>query len=382
METRASILKTVNLLLGRKRHVAYRYPLCGDGTVAEPTLLIAPDEGTYVTNDETPGGADTAEPGTADILVLRKGTHGTPIERYAEALQDRLPNLTVGLARTPAQEREAIADARFVTGMTLDEDLLEAAANLEVFACAYAGTGHLPLEKLSDRNVAVTNASGVHGPNIGEHVLGAILHFTRRFHVAERRQRRREWRHYQADELQGSTVTIVGLGAIGRAVCDRLEPFGVETIGVRYSPEKGGPTDEVVGFEEDEFHAALARTDYLVLACPLTETTRGLVDRAAFQTLDPDAVIVNIARGPVVETDALVDALRSNWIRGASLDVTDPEPLPEEHPLWNIGTVQITPHNAGHTPKYYDRLADIVAENARQFVDGGSGVDLENQVLP
>ncbi len=121
----------------------------------------------------------------------------------------------------------------------------------------------------------MTNASGVHGPNIGEHVVGAILWSTRRFHVATRRQRRREWRHYQAHELQGSTVTVVGMGAIGRAVCTRLEPFGVETIGVRYSPEKGGPTDEVIGFEEGPFHEALARTDYLVLACPLTETTRG-----------------------------------------------------------------------------------------------------------
>ncbi len=317
-----------------------------------------------------------------DVLVLRKGTHGTPIEQYAEALRDRLPALTVGLARTPAQERTAIENASFVTGMTLDEEVLDAATELDVFACAYAGTGHLPLERLAERDVVVTNASGVHGPNIGEHVLGSILYFTRRFHVGQRRQRRREWRHYQAHELQGSTVTIVGLGAIGRAVCQRLDPFGVETIGVRYSPEKGGPTDEVIGFGEDEFHEALARTDYLVLACPLTETTRGVIDEAAFQTLDPGAVLVNIARGPVVETDALVTALRSGWIRGASLDVTDPEPLPEDHPLWTLENVQLTPHNAGHTPRYYDRLADIVAENARRFAADGIDAEFENQVLP
>ena len=316
----------------------------------------------------------------SDLLVLRKGTHGVPVEQYAGALRDRLPDRTVELARTPGTEREAIEDARFVTGMVLDEELLEAATNLEVFACAYAGTGHLPLEALEERGVAVTNASGVHGPNIGEHVLGSILYFTRRFNVAERRQRRREWRHYQAHELQGSTVTIVGLGAIGQAVCERLEPFGVETVGVRYSPEKGGPTDEVVGFDEEPFHDALARTDYLVLACPLTDVTRGLVDHDAMTTLDPEAVIVNIARGPVIDTDALVDALRSNWIRGAALDVTDPEPLPEDHPLWNLGNVQITPHNAGHTPKYYERLADIVAENVRRFDAEGSDADLENQV--
>ncbi|MFC4246371.1 D-2-hydroxyacid dehydrogenase [Natribaculum luteum] len=317
-----------------------------------------------------------------DVLVLRKGTHGTPVEEYAAAIRERLPETDVRLARTPAEEREAIRDARFVTGMTLEEELLETAADLEVFACAYAGTGHLPLERLRERGVTVTNASGVHGPNMGEHVLGSILSFTRRFHVGARRQRRREWRHYRAHELQGSTVTVVGLGAIGRAVVERLEPFGVETIGVRYTPEKGGPTDEVVGFDDDAVHDALARTDYLVLACPLTDATRGLIDREAFVTLPPESVLVNVARGPVVDTDALVEALRSNWIRGASLDVTDPEPLPEDHPLWTFENVQITPHNAGHTPKYYERLADIVAENVDRIRETSETDGLENQVLP
>lgn len=316
---------------------------------------------------------------TSELLVLRRGAHGMPIESYADALRTRLPEWDVTLARTPTAERELIEDARFVTGMILDENLVEHARSLEVFGCAYAGTGHLPLEELEERDVTVTNASGVHGPNIGEHVLGAILRFTRRFHVGARRQERREWRHYKTHELQGSTVTIVGLGAIGRAVCERLEPFGVETVGVRYSPEKGGPTDEVIGFNDDEFEDALARTEYLVLACPLTETTRGLIDREALVTIDPNAVFVNVARGPVVETDALLTALRSGWIRGAALDVTDPEPLPEDHPLWTFENVQITPHNAGHTPKYYERLADIVAENARRF-RADPKAELENQI--
>lgn len=318
------------------------------------------------------------------ILVLRKGTHGIPIAEYAQALRDRLPDsdYDVQIARTPAEEREKIRDARFVTGMTLDEDLLEVAADLEVFACAYAGTGHLPRSELAERGVTVTNASGVHGPNIAEHVLGAILSFTRRFHVGARRQRRNEWRHYKAHELQGSTVTVVGLGAIGQAICPRLEPFGVETIGVRYSPEKGGPVDEVVGFGGAPFQDALARTDYLVLACPLTDDTRSLIDDGTFDTLPPEAVLVNVARGPVVDTDALLGALQRGAIRGASLDVTDPEPLPPEHPLWNLGNVQITPHNAGHTPNYYARLADIVAENARRFAESGSADGLENTVSP
>ncbi|WP_121821284.1 D-2-hydroxyacid dehydrogenase [Halostella salina] len=312
---------------------------------------------------------------TPEVLVLRKGTHGAPVEQYADAIRERLPGGSVTLARTPDAERDLIADARYVTGMELDEALLDRATEMEVFACAYAGTGHLPMDALNERGVAVTNASGVHGPNIGEHVLGAILSFARRFHEGRRRQERREWRHYRAHELQGSTVGVVGLGAIGRAVVDRLEPFGVDTVGVRYSPEKGGPTDEVVSF--DEVGEVVAETEYLVLACPLTDETEGLIGAEEFVTMPPEAVLVNVARGPVVDTDALVDALRSNWIRGAALDVTDPEPLPEDHPLWNLGNVQITPHNAGHTPEYYERLADIVAGNAERFA---AGEELANRV--
>jgi phosphoglycerate dehydrogenase-like enzyme len=313
-----------------------------------------------------------------DVVVLRKSTHGMAVSEYVEELRERLPDREVVHARTPAEERELVADAPVVTGMELDEGLLDRAEAMDLFACAYAGTGHLPMEALEDRGVAVTNASGVHGPNIGEHVVGNLLVFARRLHEGWRRQQNREWRHLQSHELHDSTVTVVGLGAIGQSVVERLQGFGVETVGVRYTPEKGGPTDEVVGFDEDEFHDALARTDYLVLACPLTEMTRGLVGEAELKTMPPDAVLVNVARGPVVDTDDLLWALRGHHLRGAALDVTDPEPLPEDHPLWNLENCLITPHCSGHTPGYYERLADIVAENVRRSDDGE---ELRNRVV-
>jgi phosphoglycerate dehydrogenase-like enzyme len=313
-----------------------------------------------------------------DVLVLRKPTHGMPLAEYAAELRERLPDADVRVARTPAEERDLIERAPVVTGMEIDEELLGHAAEIELFACAYAGTGHLPLDALEDRGVAVTNASGVHGPNIGEHVVGNLLVFARQLHEGWRRQQDREWRHFQAYELKDSTVTIVGLSAIGQAVVQRLQGFDVDTIGVRYTPSKGGPTDEVVGFDPDAFHDALARTDYLVLACPLTDTTRRLVGAAEFTTLPPESVVVNVARGPVVDTDALVDSLRSEYVRGAALDVTDPEPLPEDHPLWNFENCLITPHCSGHTPEYYARQADIVAENLDRLE---SGEELENRVV-
>jgi phosphoglycerate dehydrogenase-like enzyme len=317
-----------------------------------------------------------------DVLVLRRGAHGMSSERYAEELRERLPDHEVVRARTPAEERELIAEVPVATGHALDADLLDHAEELRLFACAAAGVGRLPLDALEERGIAVTNASGVHGPNIAEQVIGLVLVFSRNLHEGVSRGERGEWRHYQAHhtELADSTVTVVGLGAIGEAIVERLRPFGPRILGVRYTPEKGGPTDEVFGFDEDPFHEALAGTDYLVLACPLTETTRGLVDAAAFDTLSPESVVVNVGRGPIIDTDALLDAVRGNAIRGAALDVTDPEPLPADHDLWDMGNVIVTPHNAGHTSRYYPRLAEIVAGNVRRIDGTGNSEDLENRV--
>jgi phosphoglycerate dehydrogenase-like enzyme len=313
-----------------------------------------------------------------DIAVTCRKIHGQSAERYAELLRERLPDREVAFARTPAEERELVCRAPVVTGNAIDADLLDDAEQLRLFACAYAGTGHLPLDALEAHGVAVTNAAGVHGPNIAEQVIGSMLAFARGFDVAWRRQQRREWRSFHTSEVEGSTVVVVGLGAIGAAVVERLEPFGVRTVGVRYTPEKGGPTDEVYGF--DGILDALVGADYVVVACPLSETTRGLIDDEAFETMPPEAVLVNVGRGPIVDTDALVAALRRNAIRGAALDVTDPEPLPPEHVLWTFDNVLITPHSAGGTPKYFDRLADIVARNVRRLEETGSVEELENRV--
>ncbi len=314
-----------------------------------------------------------------DVVVFRHSVHGRSPDAYVETLRERLPDREVALARTREQALDLVETAPVVTGAYLSEAELDRAENLELFACIYAGVGHLPMDALADRGVAVTNGSGVHGPNIAEYVLGALLTFTRGFHRAFQRQQRREYRSFQTRELTGATVTVVGLGAIGRTVLDRLDAFDVETVGVRYSPEKGGPADEVVGFDAAE--AAFARSDYLVLACPLTDVTEGLLDEEAFYTLPSDAVLVNVARGKVVDTDALVAAIQRNRIRGAVLDVTDPEPLPSDHDLWTFSNVLLTPHNAGDTPHYYERVADILAENLRRVDETGAYEGLRNQAL-
>jgi phosphoglycerate dehydrogenase-like enzyme len=310
------------------------------------------------------------------IVVLRQKIHGMDAAEYAEALRRRLPEWTVTLATTPGEKREALRTARVATGHRLSAGDLAIAENLELFACVFAGTGHLNHDAFEEHGVAVTSAAGVHGPNVSEYVVGAMVSHAKEFQRARRQNERREWRSYQTRELYGSTATVVGLGAIGRAIVDRLDPFGMETVGVRYTPEKGGPTDEVWGF--DAIHEAVASAEYVVLACPLTDTTAELIDDDVLRTMHPDAVLVNVARGRVVDTDALVSALRWNDIAGATLDVTDPEPLPEDHPLWGMENVTVTPHNAGYTPEYFDRRVDILANNATKLDGDG---ELENRVV-
>ncbi len=313
---------------------------------------------------------------TPDICVLRQKEQHLTAADYAAVLRERLPGYDVAVADTPAEERRLLGRATVATGPDIDESFLEEAEKLRLFACMYAGTDHLPLEAFEARDVAVTNGAGVHGQNVAEHVIGVLLSFTNQFHRAWRQANRCEWRAYPTGELNGSTVTVVGMGAIGRAVVELIEPFGAETIGVRYTPENGGPTDDVFGF--DDVHEALSRTEYLVITAPLTDETRGLIDAEALATLPPDAIVVNVGRGAVIDTSALVEVLRRNAIGGAALDVTDPEPLPREHPLWSFQNVFITPHNAGHTPEYYDRLSSLVATNVRRL---DSDAALQNRIV-
>ncbi|MFC6613714.1 D-2-hydroxyacid dehydrogenase [Halopenitus salinus] len=311
-----------------------------------------------------------------DVLVQRQKIHGMDGTTYAAALRERRPDLTVVHPDTPEEEREHLRTVRASTGFALSPEQLEIAKNLELFAGVYAGTGHLDLDAFERHGVAVTNGAGVHVPNISEYVIGMLIAHARRFPRSIRNQERESWHTHPVSEVSGSRVAVVGLGAIGRGIVERLDAFDVETVGVRYSPEKGGPTEEVYGF--DEVHAAVTDAEYVVLACPLTETTAKLVDADLLRTMRSDAVLVNIARGGVVDTDALVSALRTNDIKSAALDVTDPEPLPAGHPLWRLENATVTPHNAGNTPEYFERCADILAENLERL---DSGETLRNRVV-
>ncbi len=314
------------------------------------------------------------DPERVDVLVLPDDVHGIDAADYAAALRERLPERRVAVARDRERLLSLAAEAPVITGLHVDDELVETAETLRLFACVFAGVDHLPVDRMAERGAAVTNASGVQAPNAAEHAIGGLLSLVRGFDVARRRADNREWRTYPTGELAGSTVAVVGMGSIGTAICQRLAAFDVEVIGVRHTPSKGGPADRVLGY--DDADTAFGAADHVLLACPLTDLTRGLVDGAALRALPPHGVVVNVARGPVVDTDALVGAVRDGSVAGAHLDVTDPEPLPPDHPLWDFENVLITPHNAGHTPKYFERMADIVADNVGRLA--ATGEDLRD----
>lgn len=325
----------------------------------------------------TDGGVDTPHRDT-DILVRYQGAPSLAATDLRDALIRHISNRSVTLARSPDDERALVTEATVLVGNGLDVDLLDQADQLKLYAHASSGIDSLPLAELRDRGVVVTNAAGLM-PCIAEQVLGYLLYFARGLGEALDRQSRREWRHFQPGELKGQTVTVVGMGSIGTQLLDRLEPFGVERLGVRHSPEKPGPADHIYGYAE--LHQALAAADFAVLCCPLTETTRGLIGRTELDVLPNDAILVNVARGPVVETDALVRALARNLIGGAALDVTDPEPLPADHPLWTFENVVITPHNAGSSTGHWERVASLLAENLETVDRTGTYTGLRNQVV-
>ncbi|SEQ89953.1 D-2-hydroxyacid dehydrogenase [Natrinema salaciae] len=300
---------------------------------------------------------------------------GGPI--LADEIRDRRPGIDLEHVESEDELREAVGDATALLTHRLPSEVLAAADDLEWVQALSAGTDDYDREALADRDVALTNVSGIHAKPIGQQVLGYLLHFERRFDRAVTQQHRREWDRYAGGELGDRTVGIVGVGAIGSQVADYCRSFEARVIGTKRDPTDAPEhVDEIYG--PDGLETVLAESDYLVLACPLTDETRHLIDADALAEAADDAVLVNVARGEIVDQPALVDALQADALGGAALDVFETEPLPEESPLWDRDDVLVTPHMAGSTPHYWERCADVFVRNYERFREGR---DLENRVV-
>jgi len=226
-------------------------------------------------------------------------------------------------------------------------------------------------------DLILTNASGVHAIPIAEHILALMLTLSRRIHRFVKAQRDHEWvRRGRLGELHGSTIGIVGLGAIGEKTAEKARGLHMRVLGLRRHAERTSPfVDQMYGPEG--LHELLGASDWVVLAAALTAETRHLIGEAELRAMKPSAYLINIARGGMIDEASLIRALEEGWIAGAGLDVFEQEPLGTDSPLWDMRNVVLTPHFAGATPHYTDRVIDIFTENLRRY---GRGEPLLNQV--
>ena len=241
---------------------------------------------------------------------------------------------------------------------------------------------------LAKSDVIFTTASGVHAVNIGEYVLTTMLAWFHRFPRFLEWKQKAEWpadagrEQFIPEELRGKTLNIVGYGSIGREVARLAKAFGMRILaleqredhkdhGFRF-PAVGDPEGTLPDhyYKIDQFHQALGESDVVVVAVPLTPTTRGMFDKQAFAAMKKTALLVNIARGDVCDEQALLQALQEQQIAGAVLDVFNAEPLPANSPLFTLSNVFMTPHISGLTPHYDERATQIFAENLRRYVKG------------
>jgi phosphoglycerate dehydrogenase-like enzyme len=228
-----------------------------------------------------------------------------------------------------------------------------------------AGVERLMLPELP-RRVRVTRVAGIFGPWMAEYVLGWCLWLTQRTELFRAQQGERRWRQADPLRLHAATLCLVGLGDIGRTIARAARGFGMHVVGVSRSGRKVAEAERV--YKTREIRNAIAGADFVALTIPQTDATRGLIGAAELAAMKPSAWLINIARGPVVDEAALLDALRGKRLGGAVLDVFDEEPLPQGHPLWELGNVVITPHISG--PSTPGEIAPIFNDNLRRYLAG------------
>jgi phosphoglycerate dehydrogenase-like enzyme len=281
----------------------------------------------------------------------------------------------------PKDESElaGAADAECAIGTnngTRVRKLLDAAPKLRWYHSVGAGVEDLVgVRELRDRGIALTNNSGSYDIPIAEHALAFILAGAKGLHVYRDEQSRRSWKEHRQGELRGSTLVVYGIGSIGAEIARLGAALGMRVIGVRRRLEPIAGVERIVPPERLEEVAAEA--DYLAIAAPLTRATRGAISRDVIARMKETAWIVNIARGAIVDEEALVDALRAGKLGGAGLDVFSTEPLPADHALWTLENVMISPHSSGSSPRVRERTLALFTENLRRFK---ASEDLLNRV--
>lgn len=267
---------------------------------------------------------------------------------------------------------EAIFDADIYCGhakVPIDWPRVVRQNRLQWIQSSAAGMDHCLVPSVINSDIAVTSASGVLSNQVAEHTLGLIIGFWRSFPTFFRQQQRHEFVRRPTRDLTQSTVGIVGLGGVGRRLVEVLRPFHVRILATDMFPIDQPEGVESL-WEPERLPELLPQVDTLILAAPLNDSTKGMISATELQRMKPDALLVNAARGPLVVTEDLVAALEEGHLAGTVMDVTDPEPLPADHPLWDLPNVMITPHVAGQFRWRIDNMTRLLCENLRRYLAG------------
>jgi phosphoglycerate dehydrogenase-like enzyme len=298
-----------------------------------------------------------------------------PAESVA-SLRTRFPQINFVHATTPEQRAEGLKDCELAYTWILNAGELAQAPKLKWVHTSAVAVETLCLPELFARSIAVSNTRGVQAIPIAEHVMAVVLALAKQMPFVLDHQRQARWaqNEFVGERLpwllHGRTLGLVGVGTIGSEIARRAEAFGMRVIALRRRPAYGviGHVERVYGIADlDDF---LGQCHVLVIAAPLTPETQGLMGAAQFARLPKGAVVINVGRAKIIDTDALIAALTSGHLGGASLDVFPQEPLPAEHPLWKTPNVILTPHTSGFRRGHWDEVVELYGDNIERWLKG------------
>jgi phosphoglycerate dehydrogenase-like enzyme len=293
-----------------------------------------------------------------------------------DRLRQRFPHIQFIYATTPEERTEGLKDADAAYTWILNADELTQAKKLRWVHTSAVAVETLCLRELFARSVLVSNTRGVQAIPIAEHVMAVLLAMAKQIPFVLENQAQSRWAQNQfiGDRLpwllNGRTLGLIGVGTIGAEVAKRAQAFGMRVIAMRRRPAYGviGHVEQIYGLADlAEF---LAQCHALVIAAPLTPETEGLMGAAQFAQLPKGAVVINVGRAKIIDTEALIASLRNAHLGGASLDVFPQEPLPPDHPLWTTPNVILTPHTSGFRRGHWDEVIELFGDNIERWLKG------------
>lgn len=307
--------------------------------------------------------------------------------RFVDQLRRDFPHHTFLDAWDRATLRQLLPEADVAFTPFVDRDVFPSATRLRWVQSPAVGVGSLMFPELLASGVVVTSARGVRARAMAEHVLGVTIALARQFPLAIRAQAAHEWAQERLEgsdsrirTLAGSSMGLIGLGAIGTEVAKIAAPFGFRITAIRRRVDQPIPEGVDRVWAPDRLLDLLAESDVIVLAAPHTPQTKQLIGRRELQRVKPGAFFINVARGKLVDDEALVDALRQDRLGGAALDVFTKEPLDAASPYWDLPNVIVTPHTSGALRDYWTPLVALFSENLRRFDRGDPLLNIVDKI--